>query len=264
MSDNVIVEQKAAIGSNTTQIANQNNYYGLTPKEACDMTLQLFYENFPKLREIAQTVVKKRVDELMNEIQRKIEDKKLVDMSPFSDPDVQYAVYEAQKNYARFGTKDMLSNLSELIVNRVQYNHEKISLKVAIDKAIEIIPMLSAEQLDALSILFLSSRAMNTAIHNLDELKRFLDKISLVFKKADLSSLPYLNMLGCLELYLHDPVEDYAKNYNFKKEDIESICPEIIKKTYGDYSTSYIGTTLAIVNAELKLNVKFDPSIWIH
>lgn len=265
MSDNNIhVEQKAAIGSQTTQIANQNNYYGLTPKEACDLAMQMFYDNFPKLQEVAREIAEKRVSELMSEIATKIGEKQLTDMTPLGDPDVQYVMYEAQKNYARFGTQDMLSTISELVAERIQFNHKKICLKVAIDRAIQIVPMLTAEQLDALSLLFLATRVKYSTIHNLDELEEYLDKISLVFEKADFSSMSYLNILGCLEMYIHHPAKLYAKIYNLQEKDVKSILPEIIEKTYGDYSTSHIGTILAIVNAELKLNEKFDPSIWIQ
>ena len=264
MSDNITVEQKAATRSNTTQIANQNNYYGLTPKEACDMALQLFYENFPKLEKIAREIVEKRMDELMKEIAQKVEDKKIVDMSPFGDPDVQYVMYEAQKNYARFGTKEMLSHISELIVSRIQHNHGKICLKVAIDKAIELVPMLTESQLDILSLLFFTCKVKLNTIKDIHQLKEHLEEITLAFAKAELSSMSYLNMLGCLELRLHDPVEIYATSYNFREKDVETICPEIIKKTRGDYTTSHIGTILAIVNAESKTPYNFNPEIWIH
>lgn len=264
MSENdILVEQKAAIGSHTTQIATQNNYYGLSPKEACDLAIEMFNENFPKLKEVAREVVEKRVDELMTEIATQIGRKGLTDMSPFGDPDVQYVIFEAQKNYARFGTKDQLSTLSELVVERIKNHHEKICLKVAIDKAIEIVPMLTAEQLDALSLLFLSCRVIRSDIHNLQQLSDYLNKISSVFANADFSSISYLNMLGCLELYLHNPARDYAKMYKFTEKEVEEICPEIIKETEGDYSTSHIGTILAIVNIELKMNTKFNPSLWI-
>lgn len=264
MSDKIIVEQKAAIGSDTTQIASQNNYYGLTPKEACDIALKMFYENFPKLEKIAREIVEKRMDELMKEIAQKVEDKKLVDMTPFGDPDVQYVIYEAQKNYARFGTKEMLSHLSELVVSRIQHNHGKICLKVAIDKAIELVPMLTEAQLDILSLLFFSCRVKLNTINNINELKEHLEQISIAFAKADLSSMSYLNMLGCLELHLHDPVKLYATRYNFRENDVKVICPEIIKKTLGDYSTSHIGTVLAIVNAESKIPYNLNPEIWIY
>lgn len=265
MSDNsILVEQKAAIGSQTTQIATQNNYYGLTPKEACDLATQIFYENFPKLQEAALEIAKNRVDELMSEIAIKIEKKKLKDMTPFGDPDVQYVMFEGQKNYARFGTKDMLCIISELVVERITYHHEKICLKVAIDKAIEIVSLLTEEQLDVLSLLFLSCRVLYKDIHTLQELNDHLSEISSAFAMADFSSLSYLNMLGCLELYLHDPVEDYAERYNFEKKDVQEICPEILKKARGDYSTSQIGTILAITNAEIKLHQKFNPSKWIY
>lgn len=39
MSDSINVIQKAAVGSDTTQIANQNNYYGMTAQEASDLAI---------------------------------------------------------------------------------------------------------------------------------------------------------------------------------------------------------------------------------
>lgn len=265
MSDNnILVKQKTALGSHTTQIATQNNYHGLTPKEACELAMQMFYDNFPKLQEEARKIAEERVSELMSKIGTKMGEKKLTDMTPFGDPDVQYVMFETQKNYARFGTKEMLSTISELVAERIQYNHEKICLKVAIDKAIEIVSMLTSEQLDVLSLLFLSCKVVYRNIHTLDELNAHLCKISSTFAKADISSFSYLNMLGCLELCLHDPVQDYARRYKLEKKDVEEICPQIIKETRGDYSTSHMGTILAIINAEIKLNEKFNPSIWIN
>lgn len=264
MGDGIHVEQKAGIGSQTTQIGNQNNYYGLSPQEACNMTMQLFCDNFPKLQETASKVALERVNELMNEIAQKIERKKLGDMSPFGDPDVQYAVYEAQKNYARFGTKEMLSYLSELIVGRVQNNHTNICLKVSIDKAIELVPMLTSNHLDALSLLCITCKVQSRKVRTITDLKEYLNKIYVTFRKADLASIPYLNMLGCLELYLHDPVEQYAKIYGFDKDLVNMVCPDLIKRTYGDFTTSHVGTVLALTNAGIKWNKEYTLSNWIY
>lgn len=264
MRDGISVEQRAGIGSQTTQIGNQNNYYGLSPQEACNMTMQLFYDNFPKLQEAANEVVRERVNELMGEIAQKIEERKLGDMSPFGDPDVQYAVYEAQKNYARFGTKEMMSSLSELVAHRIQHNDEGCCLKVTIDKAIELVPSLTPGQLDLLSLFFWCYKVGLPLIRDLNELKAHLDALSSIFKNADFNSVSYLNMLGCLELCINDPVVCYSKRYGFPKEDIESICPEMIRKTAGSYTTSYVGTILAIVNSESKINTKIDPCTWIY
>lgn len=264
MRDGISVEQRAGIGSQTTQIGNQNNYYGMTPQEACQMAINLFYENFPKLKQYAKEVIDQRVSEYMMAIQEKLESNNIVDLTPFIDPDVQYALYESQKTYARFGGKDKLSILSELVVQRIQHNNESIAFKVAIDKAIEIAPLLNSTQLDYLSLAFLCCRVKFLSIKNVDDLHSHLVKISIAFKDADFSSAAYLNMLGCLDLRLHDTVEYYSKTYNIEQSVVRSVCPEIILQTTGDFSTSHIGTILAILNIESKTDIRLEPSKWIY
>ena len=47
MSDETKIIQKAALGSDTTQIGEQNNYYGMTAEEASNLAIKLFMDNFP-------------------------------------------------------------------------------------------------------------------------------------------------------------------------------------------------------------------------
>lgn len=42
MSEEMKIVQKAALGSDTTQIGEQNNYYGMTAEEASSLALKLF------------------------------------------------------------------------------------------------------------------------------------------------------------------------------------------------------------------------------
>ena len=47
MTNNMTITQKAAVGSDPTQIGTQNNnYYGLTPAEASQMAVGSLYEQF--------------------------------------------------------------------------------------------------------------------------------------------------------------------------------------------------------------------------
>ena len=100
-------------------------------------------------------------------------------------------------------------------------------------------------------------------IKTLDGLEQHLKTIETSFSNADFSSVSYLNMLGCLQVQIHDTVDNLSNLYKFEKQDIEQICPQLIKRTTGDYTTSYVGTILAITNAESKINLKFNPKIWI-
>lgn len=61
MSDAIEIIQKAAIGSETTQIGIQQNQYGLSVAEATDIAFSLFREYYPKLREEALNDVRQMI-----------------------------------------------------------------------------------------------------------------------------------------------------------------------------------------------------------
>ncbi|MGN0469043.1 MAG: LPO_1073/Vpar_1526 family protein [Acutalibacteraceae bacterium] len=263
MNDTISIEQRAALGSESTQIATQNNYYGLTPKEACEMAIKLFYDNFPKLQEQAKELVEKRVTEFMDEVATKLYREKITDMSPLADPDVQYVVYEAQKNYARFANKDLLSILSDFIVERIKTDKDDY-FKIILDKAISIVPNLTKEQIDTLTLLFYYKSVKFSGIHNLNDLKRHFDFSTSRFSICSEGGYSLLNTLGCLDLHLGDICEITSKVYSLKKEDVEKICPQNLKELHCDYAPSHVGIIIAIINSNNKTNYKFDWSIWIH
>lgn len=256
------VTQRAAIGSNTTQIGVQNNYYEMTPEQACQTAINLFMQNFPKLENIAREIAEKRANEFCQEAVQKIVKHGIKNFSPFADPDVQYALYEAQKNYARFGTSEMLSTLTELVAKRINHDGDFV-LKVAIDKALEIAPLLSQKQLNFLSLLFMCTKTKSSDIKTIQDLKSRLDLYVHLWGDADFDSRDYLNMLGCLQIRINNMVRYLANEYDLPQADVENICPEQIKKLSGDYTTSHIGTILAITNSEVNHGFKLDPKIWV-
>ena len=263
MSGSVEISQKAAIGSDTTQIAIQNNYSGITAQEASQMAIDLFMSNFPKLQKIAAEVAQKRVEEITERIVNRLLDDKVTDFSPFSEPDVQYTLYEAQKNYARFGTKEMLSTLSSLVSRRVQCDND-FQLKVVIDKAISIINYISPQQLDYLSLTFICKSVIFRNINTIDDLSKHLKYICSMFSMANIQAVPFLNNMGCLELKLGKVCDIYTKCYNFDPEETKKVCPDLLNQIHSDYGVSYIGTILAITNAEAKTTYRFNPNTWIH
>ncbi len=264
MNDELLLEQKQGFGNTGTQVGVQNNYYGLSPQEACKMAMELFYDNFPKLQEEANALVKKRVKILMDEIAVQLCKKNITDMSPLAEPDVQYAVYEAQKGYARFATADLLKTLSSLISERVKQDDGELCLKVAIDQAISIAPMLSEDNLNYLSLLFIIKHTKNSEVVDIPSLQAWLSYLDNAFPITSGNSKLHLETLGCLRLALGNSCKILSKNYQIEQHEIEQMCPHSIKSLSGDYGTSYIGTILAILNAEQKICYKFDPTIWIH
>lgn len=262
MSEKTEIVQKSLSG-NTIQIATQNNYYGMTPEQASQLAIDLFMQNFPQLQEIARKTVEERVEDFIKSFISKLQEKGINDFTPFSEPDVQYILVEAEKTYARFGTKEMLDKLALLVAKRIEHDYD-FPLKVVIDKAITVVPMLTEGQMDFLSLLFICYRVRFTDIQNIEDLKIYWNELCTDFSKADFNSFEYLNMMGCLLLDISNLYEVYSKEYGINKEEIISEMPETIKKLKGDYNTSQIGTIIGIINAETKTKYHFSPQTWIH
>lgn len=220
--------------------------------------------NFPKLQQIAADTARERAEELCRTIIEKLQHANVKDYSAFTDPDVQYVLYDAQKDYARFGTEQMLSTLTDLVASRVT-NNDDFVLKVTIDKAISIASMLTPKQLDFLSLLFVCTNVRFHHVQTLEDLNSFLNCMCDIFPVSpDVASINYLAMQGCLQISLPQPVKVLARTYGFSEADVNNICPQRVKDLRTDYGISNIGIMLAITNTEQKTSYTFDPHIWIH
>lgn len=264
MSDETRVTQKAAIGSDTTQIATQNNYYGLNAQEASKVAIDLFMENFPKLKEEAAKIARERADELINEVIIRLSENGKVDFSEFGDPDMQYVLIKSQQEYARFGTQELLNILSDLLINRINYNEDQY-LKLLLDEAFEVARSLTSTHLNYLSHIFMCKNVKSEAIQSIDDLKELLDYICLQcpIPKNVRNSIPFLYMMRLLLLELGAPEEYYSKSYGFDKKAIKEIMPDSIKEISGDYGVSPLGKLLAIINLENKTACRFDKKEWL-
>lgn len=264
MTENITVTQKSALGSETTQIATQNNYYGLTPAEASQMAVDLFMDNFPKLQEKAMATVNERVNEIIQEIIKQIEEKHNGNYSAFSKPDMQYVLVEAEKGYARKGTPELCAILSSLIADRTACA-ENSYLEMVMDKAIEIAPSLLPTHLDYLTLIFLYKCVRFFDISTLEDLKNRYNEIHNIFPAPSThAAIPYFNMLGLLTLSLGSGDEVLSNVYKFNKQDVKPILPFGHTMIPGDYTLTPVGIVLAIFNAHSKWNQKFDLPIWIH
>lgn len=264
MPDTIEINQKAAPASSSTQIGVQ--YVGMTPVQAAQQTIDLFMENFPKLQALAQETAERRATEFCDEVMKRLEEKQVRDFSPFSDPDVQFVTYEAQKNYARFGNKETMDVLADLIIQRIQ-NDDKSHFKTIVDNAIPVACQLSSHHLNCLSALFILTRVKFPGIRTIEDIRRLFDYISRAFDLKNIkykNEISFLSFMRCIQIELPDVAKIYSQLYNLPKQEIESIMPDCIKIFNTDYGISDVGIILAIVNAEQKSHYRFDPHIWIH
>lgn len=263
MTDSITVTQKSAVGSETTQIATQNNYYGLTPAEASQMAINLFMDNFPKLQEAAMETVQERVKEIIQEIVSQIETKYAGNYSAFSKPDMQYILVEAEKGYARKGTPELCSILSSLVADRSACV-ENSYFEIILDKAIELAPSLRPSHLDYLSLIFLYKHVHFGDLATLDDIKVRYEEIHDCFESPkNMNMIPYFNMLGLLTIHLGNGAEILGKIYGLPKSEVAQVLPIEHEQITSDYGLTPVGILLAIFNAHSKGRWQFDPTIWI-
>lgn len=266
MTDSITITQKAAIGSDTTQIGTQNNNYyeGLTPIQASQLAIDLFMDNFPKLQEAAMKTVQERVDEIIQEIVSKIEEKHAGNYSAFSKPDMQYILVEAEKGYTRKGTPELCSILSSLIADRTACP-ENSYLEMVLDKAIETAPSLLPHHLDYLTLIFLYKSVRFGDISALDDLKNRYCEIHATFHTpSTLNSISYFNMLGLLTISLGAGDEILSQTYGFNRQKVAQILPSEYTMIPDDYGLTPVGIVLAIFNAHSKWNRHFNLTTWIN
>lgn len=263
MTNNITVTQKSSLGSDTTQIATQNNYYGLTPAEASQMAINLFMDNFPKLQEAAMQTVQERVNEIIQKIVSQIETKYNGNYSAFSKPDMQYILFEAEKGYARKGTPELCTILSSLVAERSACT-ENSYFEIVLDKAIELVPSLLPSHLDYLTLIFLYKCVNFKDISTLEDLKIRYNEIHNLFPTPNTTNaISYFNTLGLLTISLGNAYEVLSKIYGFNEQAIKQVLPSEYTIIPCDYTLTPIGIVLAIFNSHTKWNRKFNLSTWI-
>ena len=262
MDEMVHVDQKAALGSTTTQIGVQNNYVGMSSSDACALATNLFLENFPKLQEEAMKIARQRVDEFVDTLLHKLDERKITDYSVFADPDVQYVLCEAQKKYARMGKKEQLSILTDLLLERLVCGDD-MSRKNIIDQAIKTAGLLSRDQLDTLAVLMLVKH-VKLHFNNIEQLQYALQEWHSIFPNVNPNHFSYLNSQGCLELHVIGICRCLATMYKFNEEDVKRVCPSNIANLHSDYGLSLIGKVIAMIHIQNKSTYIFDLDKWIQ
>lgn len=81
------------------------------------------------------------------------------EINKFKDPDVQYALYEAEKGAARRDSEDLRENLSDLIIARIKNDDDDLK-KLIYNEAISTINKITTNQLKILAIV-LALRYLN-------------------------------------------------------------------------------------------------------
>lgn len=248
-----IQKQSSGDNSNNYQLKGDiiiNNYNNINSEDLHKELFLIFKDNMPVLRQIAQEEVVKRVDELNNSFINKIStlseelSKKI--FTRLSEPDMQLAIYEAQKNYAKYKSKDKLEQFTILLLNKGL--EEPCSLRnYLLDEAIITISKMTQVQIDFLSYLVRKFATVNVS-NATDLYEKYIKKLYIhnyVLDVATYSDVDYLDQIGCIK----------RRPYKIVDQSIV----DILNKSYKHLSN--VQSNLLQIDPEIKLLFEKDKNL---
>ena len=120
--------------------------------EARQIALDVFKANALELAGIARDVAESRVNEITERYLGDLLRRNPAALASFRDPDMQYAIFMAQREYARSGSEELEQMLVDLLVERATATD---LVRIVLNEAITVAPKLTAPQLDTLSLILL-------------------------------------------------------------------------------------------------------------
>jgi hypothetical protein len=144
------------------------NQYGLSYRDAKEIALEVFQHNFIVLSEQAKQTARERAEELVDDFLTKIAEKNPALLNSVKEPDMQLALYSAQKSYVRTGDKEIEELLVDILIERAE--QDKRGLKqLILGESLEVVPKLTIRQLDYLTLILLIRSAEHSIPRKLED-----------------------------------------------------------------------------------------------
>lgn len=266
------MKQSSGDNSNNVQ-AGGNVVIGISASEAHQIALNVFKANFYEFsQEAAQKALQKAeeiTDKFIEEFYRKIPHLE----HKLQEPAVQSSIFAAQKEYAKAGDFDMKEQLTELLIQRV--NSDERSLKqIVLDEAISLLPKLTKDHIDVLSLIF-SAVYLNHTPNNLEAFNTLLRERIIPFfpeKPTSYSFFTHLQYTGCCTLLgegsTYKPIEEifhsrfkglFSKGFSIKQYEDEfvesstSLQPLVIRSLYNPLNFQFNALNDEVLEKKISL-----------
>ena len=188
-------------GDNSTNLQGQTIVInqGITYEDAKGIALDVFKANYLELSFKAAELATQRAKELVDDFLQQVRQRNPQAINTMEDPGMQYAIYSAQKEYAKTGDKDLSSMLVDVLVDRASMPDRNLR-QIVLDESLQIIPKLTISQLDTLTLVFILKYSQNHGINSLitlnSYLKQYLNPFVLSLSKEN-SLYQHIEYTGC-------------------------------------------------------------------
>lgn len=180
-----------------------NHQYTLAEEQAYKICREIVENNIIKFSgdaiETAKQKFKEFADLYVEKITNQEDDVVEKITERLKDPSMQYAIFEAQKGYTKFGNKEKAENLCKLLIEKGKETPESL-MDIIIDDAIIAVAKLNQKQIDFLSYL-VYKRITVSDVNNINSLyEKHIKDILLYTYTLDLSypNFEYLSQIGCI------------------------------------------------------------------
>jgi len=191
--------QSQESGDNSVNLQGRDITVGLSYFDARQVAMDVFEANFLRLRDVAAEVARKRAESLLDDYLKEMAKEGQAEIPEAESPDLQYAVFSAQKEYARTGDEDLGELLVQLLVDRTKERDRNL-VQIVLNESLAVAPKLTPDQLDALSLIFLLKYTVHEGLNSLVSLDWYLDKYILPFvpgASRKQSAYQHLEFAGC-------------------------------------------------------------------
>lgn len=196
-------DQNQDVGNSATAIQAGGsvtvNNFGVTSSEARAIALDVAKATFYELTGEAKETAAVRVEEITDQVIKKLEKDFPAGLQKARDPDFQYALFTVQKEYARNGDADLGDLLVDLLVDRSKQDQRDI-LQIVLNESLSTAPKLTDTHLAALAVIFLFKYTQNFGVGNHQKLGEYLDKHLLPFiskLSKNQAGYQHLEFSGC-------------------------------------------------------------------
>jgi len=196
------MKQSGGQGSVNLQGQTVSVHVGITAVEAAELMLSVGRSNLVEMQGLAKQIVDERLESFTDRFVQSVEARAPGVLQAVQDPDVQYTLFAAQRDYARSGAENLGETLIDLLVARCAEKTGSLRA-IVLNEAVTTVGRLTPGQVNALTCFWLVTRVRGLSMQNLDGLVNWL-RTNVVPATADLPShsaaYEHLSYCGCAQI----------------------------------------------------------------
>lgn len=279
-------KHELAAGDNSTNIQDSKNVnvhqYGLGFNEVKEVAMMVFKSNFYDLGKTVEKIINERAEEIINEYLKRLISKDPEALKNTEDADLRFIIYEAQKNHARRGDKEIADLLVDMLIDRTVTKDETL-VKIVYNEALEILPKLTSKQINILTAIFILRYVNIGSVFYIEQLNSAMRKFTEVVPEEEFF-YQHLQYAGCISISIGEinfinvlkkayPNLVSATHDNedlLFKENLRIVAPhlymfleKIDKTKIPNCSLTSVGIAIALSNLKKSIKVDWDLGIWI-